>query len=161
MIICYISLNASTVWQTSYWEAWDRLGIRLKSPRHAITLIAWQRSMFVNCGMSIKLSCSSLFEINKLSLGQHLSCQKFDVMLSLMFHIQYNAHWAAHLTITSLTAILFVWLTGSGFWSFCQSMRSAAFHLLFASLKSKIMTTVFSGISHNDIKYRFHWANLR
>ena len=29
-------------------------------------------------------------------------------------------------------------------------LRSPAFHLLFASLKSKITTTVFSGISHND-----------
>ena len=36
IIICYISLNASAVWQTSYWEACDRLGIRLKSPRHVI-----------------------------------------------------------------------------------------------------------------------------
>ena len=27
-----------------------------------------------------------LLEINKLSLGQHLSCEKFGVMLSLLFH---------------------------------------------------------------------------
>ena len=34
-----------------------------------------------------------ILEINKLSLGEHLACQKFDVVLSLLFH---------HITLTEL-----------------------------------------------------------
>ena len=87
--------------------------------------------------MFIKHNALVHLEINKLSLGQHLSCQKFDVMLSVLFHHMYNAHGAAHLTITSLTMDL---TSNSGF-------LFHAFNFLFASLKPQTMTIVFSNIS--------------
>ena len=59
----------------------------MKSPRRVIFL---RDQLF--CRMFIKRNALVLLEINKLSLGQHLFCQKFDVMLSVLFHHMYNAH---------------------------------------------------------------------
>ena len=99
------------------------------------------------CRMFIKHNALVLLEINKLWLGQHLSCQKFW-RHAVSPVSPYNAHWAAHLTITSLIAIL----TRFDF-KLCFLISCVHFHVfifLFASLKSKTMTIVFSGISHND-----------
>ena len=48
-------------------------------------------SCFAEC-FSIKRNALVFLEINKSSLGQHLSCEKLDVMLSVLFHHMYNAH---------------------------------------------------------------------
>ena len=100
--------------------------------------------------MFIKLNALVLLEINKLSLSQHLSCQKFDVMLSLLFHHTMLTELLIWPSRRFLQIYLSDWLDllFKAFANHC--LRSPAFHLLFASLKSKIMTTVFSGISHND-----------